>query len=241
VEYPAQIWFDVQVAGASGAGAPTGTVQLFDAGNPIATLTLDPNGYAYGLEGESPDYYYNNCIEYQVELANIPVFNAGAHTITATYSGDNTFPATSTTVSPSPINVIANADKTSLTISPKSDILVGQAVQLTAAISGDTSTAVGAPGGHSSFNLASAANAAACPVTPIAPYGLCTTYTGTFTGATTAAWWGIRSRSRALTTGTITAPSRSRPIPGRRRSRSPTRRHRADWVGRYGRVLRGQR
>jgi len=42
VEYPAQIWFDVQVAGASGAGAPTGTVQLFDAGNPIATLTLDP-------------------------------------------------------------------------------------------------------------------------------------------------------------------------------------------------------
>jgi len=31
---------------------------LFDAGNPIATLTLDPNGYAYGLEGESPDYYY---------------------------------------------------------------------------------------------------------------------------------------------------------------------------------------
>jgi len=92
VEYPAQIWFDVQVAGASGAGAPTGTVQLFDAGNPIATLTLDPNGYAYGLEGESPDYYYNNCLEYQVELANIPVFNAGAHTITATYSGDNTFP-----------------------------------------------------------------------------------------------------------------------------------------------------
>ena len=190
VEYPAQIWFDVQVAGASGAGAPTGTVQLFDAGNPIATLTLDPNGYAYGLEGESPDYYYNNCLEYQVELANIPVFNAGAHTITATYSGDNTFPATSTTVSPSPINVIANADKTALTISPTTDILAGQAVQLTAAISGDTSTAVGAPGGHSSFNLTAAANAAACPVTAIAPYGLCTTYTGTFTGATTGSLVG---------------------------------------------------
>jgi len=64
-------------------------------------------------------------------------------------------------VSPSPINVIANADKTALTISPTTDILAGQAVQLTAAISGDTSTAL-ARRVDIAVQL-TRANAAACP------------------------------------------------------------------------------
>ncbi len=182
-EYPNQIWFDATVTGASGTGAPTGTVTLSDsynggASSVIATLTLDPDGYAYGLEGVDPIYFNENCLLYQVEYANIPIFSAGTHIITAAYSGDNTFPASSTTMPQ--ITVTPNADKLALAITPATDILAGQATQLTATITGDSSVNVGQPGGSGGFTLTAAANASSGT----------TTYTGTFTGATTGSLVG---------------------------------------------------
>jgi len=71
---------------------------------------------------------------------------------------------------------------------------------------------------------------------------LCTTYTGTFTGATTGSLVGYSFEISGFNNGydngafTVTANTGTNVDHGRQ-----PRRHRADWVWRYGRVLRGQR
>ena len=88
---------NVNVAGASGDGAPTGTVALTLDGNAWTTLTLDPNGNAFVFSGiiSSPTAAAGNCIyEYLNENETIP---GGTHTIGATYSGDNSVQSASAT------------------------------------------------------------------------------------------------------------------------------------------------
>jgi hypothetical protein len=74
-------WFQVQIAGASGAGVPTGTVTLSSAGKPLGTYPLDENGTIYIQEG--PGQAFDPGL--------------GAYTIEASYSGDSSFQASTTT------------------------------------------------------------------------------------------------------------------------------------------------
>jgi hypothetical protein len=88
---------NVNVAGASGDGAPTGTVALTLDGNPLQTLTLDPNGNAYAFSGAitNPLANASNCIyEYLYPSTTLA---GGSHTIGATYSGDNSVQAATAT------------------------------------------------------------------------------------------------------------------------------------------------
>ena len=86
--YGAPIQLKVAAAGASGNGHPTGTVTINDGANVVTTASLAADGTAYLLTGNGAGY----------------CFAIGAHTLTASYSGDNSFnpsasAATSFTVS----------------------------------------------------------------------------------------------------------------------------------------------
>jgi len=75
--YGAPIQLKVITAGASGHGHPSGTVAVSDGANVVTTASLASDGSAYLLTGNGAGYS----------------FSIGTHTLTATYSGDNSFNA----------------------------------------------------------------------------------------------------------------------------------------------------
>jgi Pro-kumamolisin, activation domain/Bacterial Ig-like domain (group 3) len=93
----------INVAGVSGYGTPTGTVTLtntnptYNGGNGVGvaytlgTPTVDPQGNVYLSSGPMPD---TSCVWDYLEpiIATLP---GGTNTLSATYSGDNTFQANS--------------------------------------------------------------------------------------------------------------------------------------------------
>ena len=82
--YASDILVNLDVAGISGAGAPTGTVALSLDGNHLANLVLDPNGNAFALSGA----FHSSNLYLPLQFSNVPKFAAGSHTLTASYSGD---------------------------------------------------------------------------------------------------------------------------------------------------------
>ena len=93
VLYSQPTGLDIQVAGASGEGAPTGTVTVADGATTLATVPLAETGHTF------------------VEVDNLPASTGmlvGKHAFTVAYSGDNSFnPATSATVKVSVIKAPA--------------------------------------------------------------------------------------------------------------------------------------
>ncbi len=90
--YGQLIWVQVSVAGVSGQGVPTGSVNIgLDSNSSYATVTLDPNGNGYLVAG-NVGTYSNSCLE-GYTYAQSPMVPGGTHTISASYSGDATFQA----------------------------------------------------------------------------------------------------------------------------------------------------
>jgi len=92
-------------------GTPTGTISFYDGTNLLGTITIASN--AASLPGV--------------------VLNGGTHSLTAAYSGDTTFPASTSTVTTQAVTL--GPSSTSLSISPSSTPALAQ-VALTATVSG---------------------------------------------------------------------------------------------------------
>ncbi|MFZ1133122.1 MAG: Ig-like domain repeat protein [Terriglobales bacterium] len=90
--YGQLIWVQVTVAGVSGQGVPTGSVNITVDGNSYATETLDPQGNGYLVAG-NVGTASNSCL-YDYTFAQSPMLSGGTHTISASYSGDASFNAT---------------------------------------------------------------------------------------------------------------------------------------------------
>ena len=86
--YGAPLQLKISAAGLSGQGVATGTVTIQEGGNTIGTSKLDSNGVAYLLTGGGASY----------------AFAPGSHTVTAAYSGDNSFNAGNSAASTFTIN-----------------------------------------------------------------------------------------------------------------------------------------
>ena len=83
-------WANFVVAPTNTGKVPTGTVTILDAGTPLVTLTLGGDGKAYWTTN--------------------PPLNAGTHTITVSYSGDQNYPPggstiQTVTVAPAPVKM----------------------------------------------------------------------------------------------------------------------------------------
>ena len=111
--YASNILILLNVAGNSGAGAPTGTVTINLDGNPLGTYALDSNGNASVLSGpQSTSGSSASCL-YGYEASNVANIVAGGHTLTASYSGDGTFNATTAT----PVAITVNPINPTITLS----------------------------------------------------------------------------------------------------------------------------
>jgi hypothetical protein len=93
--YGALVYVDTQVQGASGSGTPTGTV----------TYTITRNGLGLSSLMTSLDTYGNTYLEAAQSIvafymkANYGALSPGSYVVTAAYSGDTNFQASSSTVS----------------------------------------------------------------------------------------------------------------------------------------------
>jgi large repetitive protein len=133
VNYGAALTFTATVTGS--IAAPTGTVTFFDttgpAGQTVTTaLSVLPVGSARPLTAAGPST--------ATASINISTIAAGTHTITATYSGDNIYAASSTAPPPAAQFVlVVNALNTTTTlVAAPGTTNYGQAVLLTATITG---------------------------------------------------------------------------------------------------------
>jgi len=165
--YGQNIDIQVNVAGVSGYGVPTGTVNITVDGTSYGTENLDSNGNGYLVSGAVPD---TSCIwDYMNPISQaIP---GGSHTVSATYSGDSTFQS-GTAASPASITV------SQITTTPT---LAAGATLITSG-SADTLTAT------------FAANSAVTSNSTLAPPGLSgPTGTVTFTDTTTSTVLGTAS------------------------------------------------
>jgi Pro-kumamolisin, activation domain/Bacterial Ig-like domain (group 3) len=98
--YGQNLDIQVNVAGVSGYGVPTGTVNITVDSNSYGTENLDSNGNGYLVSGAVPD---TSCIwDYMEPISS--AISGGTHTVSATYSGDNTFQS-GTAASPASITV----------------------------------------------------------------------------------------------------------------------------------------
>ena len=123
--YGTPLQIKVTAAGVSGQGIPTGTVTIQDGANVVGTSSLAADGTAYLLTGGGAAY----------------AFAPGAHAVTAAYSGDNSFNAStasaaSFTVAKGTPFVVVGINTTTLT--------VGQTLGVHAVVAGQgTATATG--------------------------------------------------------------------------------------------------
>ena len=105
--YGDYIWIDATVRGISGQGLPTGSVTIYNSGNPIGTSNLNNNGVAHLLAGPVAS---TNCL-FGYTLQDATTFAGGTHNLTASYAGDSTFNASTTAgplaVSVNPVTVTA--------------------------------------------------------------------------------------------------------------------------------------
>jgi subtilase family serine protease len=107
--YGSLIYIDASVAGASGQGVPTGTLSITDGGNPLTTQTLNANGAVEMVTGVVAT---SNC-NYGYSYNNLPPLTGGTHILSAGYSGDSNF-AASTLATPVTISITSVALAASL-------------------------------------------------------------------------------------------------------------------------------
>ncbi|MGB9235436.1 MAG: Ig-like domain repeat protein, partial [Terriglobales bacterium] len=220
--YGSDILVNLNVAGISGAGAPTGTVALSLDGNQIANLPLDPNGNAFTLSGAITS---SSCI-YDYNFDNVSSFPAGSHTLTATYSGDGTYNASTAT----PVNITVSQLTPTLTLAAgATTITAGSNDNLVATFGGLTgingnSTLNAAPTGTVTFtDTTTSTILGTAPVVSTAlfsgnnytfsAYAALSTTAITTTGANSitatysgdAKWAGLTSSAVTVTVGTGTA------------------------------------
>jgi large repetitive protein len=123
--YGAPLQLKTSVAGASGQGTATGTVSIQDGSTAIQTANLAADGTAYLLTGGGASY----------------AFAPGPHSLTATYSGDNSFnasasaPVTFTIAKGTPF-VVVGANTATLTLGQTLGVHAVVAGQGTAAATG---------------------------------------------------------------------------------------------------------
>ncbi|HEY3838802.1 MAG TPA: Ig-like domain repeat protein, partial [Bryobacteraceae bacterium] len=130
--YGQLVWIEVAVAGNSGAGVPTGTVNITVDGTAYSTAALDSNGKGYLVAGAVPS---TSCI-YDYIFAQGPTLSGGTHLIGASYSGDASFGTA--TATPASITVAPLTPTVTLTAGATL-ITSGFADQLTATFGGLTS------------------------------------------------------------------------------------------------------
>jgi len=126
--YGDYIWVDATVRGLSGQGLPTGSVTIYDNSTAIATSNLNNNGVAHILAGPVAT---SNCL-YGYTAEDVTTFTGGTHNLTASYAGDGTFNASTTT---GPVAVTVNPLALTLTLSAgATQISSGSADQLVASL-----------------------------------------------------------------------------------------------------------
>jgi Pro-kumamolisin, activation domain/Bacterial Ig-like domain (group 3) len=130
------VYLRADVAGQSGYGVPTGTVTFNDTFGPV------PGGGAYSLNGQGNTATPNGILS----------FDAGTHTISASYGGDPSFNASSTTVSqtftitPGFLASIASSSSTVVVSSPGGSGQTSVMVQYSTGFNGTINLAcAGAP------------------------------------------------------------------------------------------------
>jgi hypothetical protein len=116
-DYGAAVTVRVTVAGASGFGKATGAVTLKDGATLIGTYALAADGSAYIPTGNGGGYS----------------FGVGAHTLTATYAGDNSFGGSTST----PANFTIGKGTPFVVVGANSaNVCAGQSVGIHAVVSG---------------------------------------------------------------------------------------------------------
>jgi hypothetical protein len=206
--YGQYLWTTVNVAGTSGQGVPTGTVNITLDGNSYTTVSLDPNGNGYLAAGSVPS---SSCI-YDYNFAQAPTVPGGPHSIGVSYSGDGTFgPAMAT-----PVAVAINPLTPTLTLTAgATNIVSGSPVPLTVtfggltSLTGSTSLSSGPTGTVTFYN--GATNLGSAAVVPtisfsgnIYTYSAAATATTsliTVTGSITAVYSGDSNYTGATSAG----------------------------------------
>jgi hypothetical protein len=126
---------EVSVAGVSGQGVPTGSVTITVDGTSYGTETLDPDGNGHLIAGAIND---TSCL-FDYMYAQSPTIPGGPHSISATYSGDATFNATTAT----PVNITVAPISTTPTLTVGAALITtGFADQLTATFAANAAVTV---------------------------------------------------------------------------------------------------
>jgi hypothetical protein len=186
------VTFTASITVPNGIGNPTGTVQFSDGGSAIGSSAV-AGGQA------------------SITVAKLTV---GSHAISASYSGDGTFPASSTS-----IGQVVNRIASSLSVSAPSDIASGQAVTITVQLGPTPPAGVPAPtgqitlqdGGNSLGTVAASTTAASITVTSldVGIHNIQASYAGdaNWTGASGSA--SVTVKRGAITISTTSLPNGS--------------------------------
>ena len=180
----------VSVTAEGGGGTPTGNIEFFDGGTPIAVCAAGTGRPLSGLNA--------TC---QVTYSAI-----GSHTITAQYLGDTNYNASASSASIT--QVVNQASTTTGLASSANPSVAGQQVTYTATVS-VTAPGSGTPTGSVTFK--DGASTISCATGSVTFNGTTATCKVTYATVTGSA----RTRSRRSTTATRTSPAR----PRRRRAR----------------------